>query len=70
MAQFSADFFSLIHAFPKLSTSLHTMFAAETNLAHGEMERVKENVKEILKLQGITPIPVASKDICQLFVSP
>jgi hypothetical protein len=50
----------------KMSTSLHTTFAAETNPAHGEMVRVKENGEEFLKLQGRTSLPVAFEDFGQL----
>jgi hypothetical protein len=49
--------------FLKMSTFLYTTFLAETNLAVGQLVRVIVNGKEILKLRGITQIPVVFKDV-------
>jgi len=49
--------------FLKMSTTLNTKSAAETNLADGELVRGMENREGILKLRRITRIPEASKDV-------
>jgi hypothetical protein len=46
-----------------MSIILHTKFVAKTNLAVRQFVPVMENGKEILKLRGITRIPVAFKDV-------
>jgi hypothetical protein len=43
-----------------MSTTLHTTFAAEMNLADGALVRVMENGEEFLNLRRRTRIPVAS----------
>jgi hypothetical protein len=60
MPQISADFFlkKEVMGFLKISTSLRTRLAAETDLADGEFLEVALNREEFLKLRGRTRIPV------------
>lgn len=47
--------------------SLHTLLAAETQLANGEVLQVQVSRDEILKLRGRTRIPVMCKGDAQHF---